>query len=102
MTQRRRERRHVVIAAFDNEPEFLVCIGRVRAEIGRRRQRGQDFDPREHASGVVHEPGYLRRTANGHLVSRAFKRGIAGLRFEELEVPTNMAVFRSEHPRPSR
>jgi len=98
----RRERRHVVVAAFDNEPEFLACIGRVRAEIGQRRQRGQDVDAREHASGVVYEPGYLRRAANGHLVSRAFKRGIAGLRFEELELPSNMAVFRSEQSRPGR
>ena len=98
----RRERRHVVVAAFDNEPEFLACIRRVTAEIGQRRQRGQDVDAREHASGVVYEPGYLRRAANGHLVSRAFKRGIAGLPLEELELPTNMAVFRSEHPRPSR
>ena len=98
----RRERRHVVVAAFDNEPEFLACIRRVTAEIGQRRQRGQDVDAREHASGVVYEPGYLRRAANGHLVSRAIKRGIAGLRFEELELPTNIAVFRSERPRSSR
>jgi hypothetical protein len=98
----RRERRHVVVAAFDNEPEFLACIRRVTAEIGQRRQRGQDVDAREHASGVVYEPGYLRRAANGHLISRAIKRGIAGLRFEELELPTYIAVFRSEHPRSSR
>ncbi len=97
----RREWRHVVVAAFDNEPEFLACIERVRAEIGQRRQRAQDVDSREHASGVVHEPGYLRRAANGHLISRAFKHGVAGLRFEELELPTNRAIFRSEHPRPS-
>jgi hypothetical protein len=97
----RRERRHVVVAAFDNEPEFLACIERVGAEIGQRRQRGQDVDSREHASGVVHEPGYRRRAANGHLISRAIKHGVAGLPFDELEVRINMAVFRSERPRPS-
>jgi hypothetical protein len=80
----RRERRHVVVAAFDNEPEFLACIEGVRAEIGQRRERGERADPREHASGVVHEPGYLHRTANGHLLSKALKHGVDGLRFEEL------------------
>jgi hypothetical protein len=94
----RRERRHAVVAAFDNEPEFLACIERVRAEIGQRRERGERVDPREHASGVVHEPGYLRRAANGHLLSRAFKHGVSGLRFEDLELPFNMSVFRAQCP----
>jgi hypothetical protein len=96
----RGERRHVVVAAFDNEPEFLACIERVRAEIGQRRERGERVDPREHPSGVVYEPGYLRRAANGHLLSRAVKHGVAGLRFEELELPSNMSVFRAERLRP--
>lgn len=94
----RRERRHVVVAAFDNELEFLACVECVGAEIGQRRERGERVDPREHASGVVHEPGYLRRAANGHLLSRAFKHGVAGLRFEELGLPYNMSVFRAERP----
>ena len=94
----RRERRHVVVAAFDNEPEFLACIERVRADIGQRRERGERVDPREHASGVVHEPGYLRRAANGHLPSRAFKHGVSGLQFEGLELPSNMFVFRAQRP----
>ena len=92
----RRERRHVVVAAFDNEPEFLACVERVGAEIKQRRERGERVDPREHASGVVYEPGYLRRAANGHLLSRVCKHGVAGLRFEELELPSNMSVFRAE------
>jgi hypothetical protein len=92
----RRERRHVVVAAFDNEPEFLACVERVRAEIAQRREREERVDPREHASGVVHEPGYLRRAANGHLLRRAFKHGVAGLQFEELELPFNMSVFRAD------
>jgi hypothetical protein len=94
----RRERRHVVVAAFDNEPEFLACIERVRAEIAQRQECGECVDPREHASGVVHAPGYLRRAANGHLLSRALKHGVFGLRFEELELPFNMSVFRAERP----
>ncbi len=94
----RRERRHVVVAAFDNEPEFLACIKRVAAEIGERRERGERVEPREHATGVVYEPGYLRRAANGHLVSRAIRHGVAWLPFEELELPSNMFVFRAERP----
>jgi hypothetical protein len=92
----RRERRHVVVAAFDNEPEFLGCVERVRAEIAQRRERGERVDRQEHASGVVHEPGYLRRAANGHLLRRAFKHGVAGLQFEESEMPLNMSVFRAD------
>lgn len=94
----RRERRHVVVAAFDNEPEFLVCIEDVQAEIAQRRERAEHVDPREHASGVVHEPGYLRRAANAHLLRRAFKHGVAALRFAELELQFNMVVFRADPP----
>jgi hypothetical protein len=90
----RRERRHVVVAAFDNEPEFLACIERVRAEIERRREAGEPVDPGEHASGVVHEPGYLRRAANGHLAMRAVAHGAAGQWLEELELPSNVSVRR--------
>jgi hypothetical protein len=93
----RRERRHVVVAAFDNEPEFLACIERVQAEIAQRRERDERVDPREHASGVVYEPGHLRRAANGHLLRRAFKHGVVGLRFEELDLPFNMTAFRADH-----
>jgi hypothetical protein len=94
----RRERRHVVVAAFDNEREFWACMEGVRAEIGRRREAGEPVDPGEHAAGVVHEPGYLRRAANGHLVSRAIRHGVAGQWIEELELPSNMSVARVERP----
>lgn len=94
----RRERRHVVEAAFDNEREFLACIDRVRAEIERRREAGEPVDPREHASGVVHEPGYLRRAANGHLVMRAIRHGVTGRWIEDLELPSNMSVAWAERP----
>jgi hypothetical protein len=94
----RRERRHVVVAAFDNEPEFRACMEGVQAEIRRRRGAGEPVDPGEHVSGVVHEPGYLRRAANGHLVRRAIRHGVAGRWIEELELPSNMAVAQAERP----
>ena len=94
----RRERRHVVVAVFDNEPEFRACMASVQAEIGRRQERGEPADPGEHVSGVVHEPGYLRRAANGHLVRRAIRHGAAGSWIEELELPANMGVVRAGRP----
>jgi hypothetical protein len=94
----RRERRHVVVAAFDNEPEFRTCMQGVQAEIRRRREAGEPVDQREHVSGTVHEPGYLRRAANGHLVMRAIRHGVTGRWIEELELPSNMAVARAERP----
>jgi hypothetical protein len=90
----RRERRHVAVAVFDNEPEFLACIERVRAGIERRREAGEPVDPREYATGVVHEPGYLRRAANGHLAMRAVAHGAGGPWLEELELPSNISVRR--------
>ncbi|HEY7263457.1 MAG TPA: hypothetical protein VH589_18460 [Trebonia sp.] len=98
----RRERRHVVMAAFDNEREFWACLEGVHAEIRSRREAGEPVDPREHASGTVHEPGYLRRAANGHLVTRAIRHGAAGRWIEALELPSNMSVARAQRrPRAS-
>jgi len=94
----RRERRHVVVAAFDNEREFRACMEGVQAEIRRRREAGEPADPGEHASGVVYEPGYLRRAANGHLVTRAVRHGAVGRWIEELELPSNMSFVRAERP----
>ena len=94
----RRERRHVVVAAFDNEQEFRACMARVQGQIKARRERGEPVDPGEHASGSVHEPGYLRRAANGHLLSRAVRHGATGSWIGELELPSNMSVMRADRP----
>jgi hypothetical protein len=95
----RHERRHVVVAAFDNEQELLTGMDTVRAEIEGRKSRGELVDPREHASGAVLEPGYRRRAANGHLVMRAMRRGVRpGPWLDELELPSNVSVERAEGP----
>jgi hypothetical protein len=97
----RHERRHLVVAAFDNEQEFLICIGAVRAEIEQRKRRGEPVDPREHASGAVHEAGYRHRAANGHLVMRALRSGVKpGPWLDQLELPSNVSVDRAEGPGP--
>jgi hypothetical protein len=36
-------------------------------------------------------PGYLRRAANGHLLSHAIARGVSPPGLERLELPSNMS-----------
>ena len=93
---KRRERRHVIMAAFDDESEFQACRHEVEAEIRRRREDGENDDWREHASGTIYEPGYLRRAVNGHLVWRAIKRGISTPALRDLELPSNMSSMTAE------
>jgi hypothetical protein len=44
----------------------------------------------------VHEPGYLRRAANGHLISRAIRHGATGSWIGELELPSHRSVSRAQ------
>jgi hypothetical protein len=88
----------VVVAAFGNEPEFRARMASVHAEIGHRQERDEPVDPCEHVSGVVHEPGYLRRAGNGHLATRAIRHGAAWSWIEELELSSNMGVGRAGRP----
>lgn len=98
----RRERRHVVVAAFDSRREFTACMAKASEQIERRRSAGEHVDPGEHVSGVVHEPGYGRRAANGRLVIRAISHGVApGPWLDNLEMPPNVAVLRSQ-PQPGQ
>jgi hypothetical protein len=52
----RRERRHVDVATFDNEQEFLQEFGRRHYELEDRKRQGT-ADPREHFTGIPKEPG---------------------------------------------
>jgi hypothetical protein len=92
----RHERRYVIVAAFDSEPEFRACMDEVGAEIERRREAGEDVDPRERVSGTIHEPGSRRRAANGHLIGRAISHGVSPRSLEGLELPSYMTVLRAE------
>jgi hypothetical protein len=94
----RHERRHVVVAAFDNERQMWDCMEEIGAQIRRRRDAGEEVDRGEHASGLHHEPGYLRRAAHGHLVSRANRHGVFLRPLQEVERPSNMSVSRAESP----
>lgn len=93
----RHERRHVVVAAFDNAAEFKTCLQGIQTEIERRRSVGEPVDQNEHASGTVREPGHQRLAANGRLVMRAFQHGVTpGPWLDDLELPRNIAVMHSD------
>jgi hypothetical protein len=91
----RRERRHVVVAAFDNRREFWECFHAAWDEIELRRANGEDVHPSEHVSGIEHEPGYRRRAANGRLIVRALRRGVWVPWVDDLELPSSMATYRA-------
>jgi GNAT superfamily N-acetyltransferase len=94
----RRERRHQIIATFDNEREWAAFFDRAAAQLRRDRAAGMITDPREHYTGVVLEPGYQRRQQNGRLIRRAIKRGAdIGALLADLDLPSNVAIARAVH-----
>lgn len=89
----RRERRHVLVSAFDDEQEFDACMHALSGEVEERR-RTRSGDQREHATGTVWEPGHLARAATGHTVRRAIEHGADPSRLlAEGELPDNMALI---------
>jgi len=93
----RRQRRNVVVAAFDSRREFEACFRATSEHLEGRRAAGDDVDPREHVSGTVREPGGDKRAADGRLLMRAARRGVPlGPWADELELPSNIGIFRSE------
>jgi hypothetical protein len=73
----RHERRHQVVAAFDNQQEFMALIEARRAALDRRRDEGEAVHPLEYFSGVAPEPGYRRRMAFRRLEWEVISRGVA-------------------------
>lgn len=95
----RRERRHVVVAAYDNEREYAARLDAVDAEIRSRREAGHAVDLAEYVSGIVREPGDDQLAANGRLLSNAFKHGVTpGPWLNELELPQNVGVLSAGAP----
>ncbi len=93
----RHERRHRIVAAFDNEAEFKALIRKLGDDLKERRDAGEAVDPREHITGQRYEPGYRRRQRNGHLLTRAIRHGVSlpDDVMDRLELPTGMSVLRS-------
>ncbi len=92
----RHERRHQVIAAFDNEAEFLALVEDRGARLKQHRLAGEQIDPRERLSGVHLEPGYRRRQQNERLIRRAIERGVSGVSVvslvEDSELPPEAGI----------
>ena len=95
----RRERRNVVVGAFDNKAEYQARMTEVSAELERRREAGEDVDPSEHVSGTVLESGYQRRSANARLLQRALEHGVHGEALRALwgmELPRSIVPLEAE------
>ena len=92
----RRERRNVVVAAFDNPDEFHADIEKRAAHLRARKEHGDDVDPAEHIAGQMHEPGYRRMQRNAHLLRRSIEHGATPAGIEELDLPPNVAVTRAD------
>lgn len=91
----RRERRHVLVGAFDDAAEARTCLDRVRAEIDRRRETDPDFDRHEYVSSRTLEPGERRRAASSRLLRRSIRHGVApGDWSQDLELASSTGLLR--------
>jgi hypothetical protein len=64
----RHERRHRLVAAYDNVAEFERALEGARETL-------TGFDRREHWTGTVKEPGADRRARAGHFLRRCIEHG---------------------------
>lgn len=90
----RRERRHRVVAAFDDEAEWRRLLEELSSDWGRRRADGQLIDPREHITGVVLEANHARRQRDARLLRAAIRHrtAISEEFLERLDVPRGSFV----------
>ncbi|HEY6468444.1 MAG TPA: hypothetical protein VI434_01625 [Candidatus Dormibacteraeota bacterium] len=93
----RHERRHQVVAAFDNHTEYMKLITTLADDLKRRRTAGEAIDRLEHVTGMTLEPGYRRRQADAHLLASAIRHGVSlpDTVLERLDLPSNIGVLRS-------
>jgi hypothetical protein len=69
----RRERRHIVLAAFDNETEFNEHMLASWLELKAQKATG-DAEPQEHITGTHREPGYAARQRARRIEWKTFGR----------------------------
>ena len=92
----RHERRHQVIAAFDNKREFLRSINSLSADLQRRRSAGESVDPREHFTGVTFEAADRHRQQAARLLTKAIRHGatLSDPLWDQLDLPQGMFLLR--------
>jgi hypothetical protein len=95
----RHERRHVIVAAFDNKFEWDACMDATEAALRAGWDTSEAVDPREHVSGTVYEPGYRRLQQNGRLLRRAAEHGVWPLNRQDLELPANVGIVQVGPPK---
>ena len=93
----RHERRHQVVAAFDNEQEFRRLLETLAGDLERRRDAGEPIDPLEHYTGLRLEPGYGRRQRDGRVLREAIRHrvSISDEFIGRLDLPGNIVMARS-------
>jgi hypothetical protein len=87
----RKERRNVVVAAFDNPEEFDADITKRAAQLRASQERG-DADVAENITGQIHQPGYRHTRQNARMLRRAVQHGVFPTDIERLELPPNVAI----------
>ncbi|HET7386300.1 MAG TPA: hypothetical protein VFJ19_06495 [Nocardioidaceae bacterium] len=92
----RHERRHVVVAAFDNRDEFEACLRECSAALAERRESDPDVDPHEHISGTIQSAGHRQLAANGRMLVRAAEHGVVPAQLRGMELPRNAATYSSQ------
>lgn len=89
----RRQRRNIIVVAFDNPDEFQSELDSRAGELRARRQR-DEVDRSERIGGCLYEAGYHRRQRNAHLVKRAVEHG-ASAAIQDLGLPSNVSIARA-------
>jgi hypothetical protein len=90
----RRERRHVVVAAFDNPDEFHADIHERAEQLRARRDSGEDVDRLERITGRTYAAGYRQQQHDAHLLKRAIEHGVAPV-LSDLDLPPNISTARA-------
>jgi hypothetical protein len=90
----RRERRHVVVAAFDNPDEFHADIDARTEHLRARRERGERVDRLERITGRTYAAGYRRQQRDAHLLKRAIEHGVAPV-VADLDLPPNVSAVQA-------
>lgn len=92
----RRERRHMVMAAYDNQREYDAAFKRLSRLVEAEVSRGVR-DRAEHVTGRVWHPGFHAEQVRGRQVLEAIRRGADPARLlEGASLPASMAVYRRD------